>query len=182
VLDGISDALSTAGNRHVLIAAHHPFRSAGPHGGEFSFWRTVGIRYLLTRSGAMLQDLTSVPYREFETGVRGIFARTEPPLAFIGGHEHSLQVFQAVESTDPAFSLVSGSASKLSSIGVQPGMLFGSATPGYMRLVVERGGGVTLFVESAPAEYLSCAGAAELAACMAAGAEAFEILHSQRLR
>jgi hypothetical protein len=182
VLDGINDALSTAGDRHVLIAAHHPFRSAGPHGGEFSFWRTLGIRYLLTRSGAMLQDLTSIPYREFETGLRSIIARTKPPLAFIGGHEHSLQVFQAVEPTDPTFSLVSGSASKLSSIGVQPGMLFGSATPGYMRLVVERGGGVTLFVESAAAEYQDCGEAADLATCMAAGAEAFDVVYSQRLR
>jgi hypothetical protein len=183
VLGGVRRAMETAGDREVVIAGHHPFQSAGPHGGEFNFWKTLGVRYLLVRSGAMLQDLTSIPYREMEAGLRSIFEDTEPPLLFAGGHEHSLQLFAAVQPTDPEFSIVSGAASKLSSIGSRPGMQFGSSTPGYMRLVVERDGGVTLFVESTPADYLACpVEEPARSPCMTAGLEAFATVHSQRLR
>lgn len=182
VLSGVREAMESAGGRTVFIAAHHPFQSAGPHGGEVSFWSTLGVRYLLDRSGAMLQDITSVPYRELAGGLREIFADTGPPLLFAGGHEHSLQVFRGIEPTDPAFSTVSGSASKLSSVGDQPGMLFGRSAPGYMRIVVERDGGVTLFVEAAPRDFLDCP--VEVPArtpCMTEGVDAFEVVHSQRL-
>jgi hypothetical protein len=183
VLAGIEEAIRTAGSREIVIAAHHPFRTAGSHGGEFSFWRTLGVRYILVRSGAVLQDLTSIPYRELETGLRGIFARHAPPLLFAGGHDHSLQVFAAVEPTDPSFSVVSGSASKLSGVGPAEGLLFGAETPGYMRMIVERGGGITLYVEGSPAEFQRCGGEGpELAECMAAGVASFRTLHSQRLR
>lgn len=183
VFRGIREAMEDANGRHILIAAHHPFRAAGPHGGEFAFWRTLGIRYLLTRSGAMLQDLTSVPYRELERGLREIFAENDPPLVFIGGHEHSLQIFRSMEPTDPAFSAVSGAASKLTSIGVQSGMQFARSTPGYMRLLIDRNGGATIFVEAAPEQYLLCEGEdEERSACMAEGVSAYEVVHSQYLR
>lgn len=183
VLRGVEEAMEDAGDREVLIAAHHPFKSAGPHGGEFSFWETLGIRYVLARSGAILQDLTSLPYRELERGLRQIFARTGPPLAFIGGHEHSLQVISGILPTDPAFNVVSGSASKLSGVSAEPGMTFGYRAPGYMRLVVEKDGGVTLFVEAAEERYHSCPTEDPArAACMAEGVAAYRTVHSQRLR
>ncbi|MEX2569741.1 MAG: hypothetical protein WD737_00445 [Gemmatimonadota bacterium] len=183
VLSRIREAMRQAGGREIMVAAHHPFRSAGPHGGEVSFWRTLGIRYLLTQSGAVLQDITSVPYRELEAGLRSIFASEGSPLAFVGGHEHSLQLFEALESTDPAYTLVSGSGSKLSSIAEQPGMLFGKSAPGYMRLIVEKDGGMTVFVEATGAEYLSCEGAAEgEAVCMEEGMAAVQTVHFESLR
>lgn len=182
-LEGIENAMRTAGSREVMLAAHHPFRSSGSHGGAFSFWRTLGIRYLLVRSGAILQDLTSIPYREMEQGLREIFERTGAPLLFAGGHDHSLQLFEAVQPTDPSFSIVSGSASKLTNVQGADGMLFGARAPGYMRLIVERNGGMTVFVEGVPPEYQSCPGeGAELLTCMQEGVAAFEVLHSQRLR
>src|SRR5690606_3609827 len=88
VLRGIEEAFATAGDRTLMLAAHHPFRSGGPHAGGFSFWSTLGVRYLLYRSGAILQDITSRPYRQLEAGLRDIFGRHGPPLAFMGGHEH----------------------------------------------------------------------------------------------
>lgn len=183
VLDSVEAAIQSAGDRRILFAAHHPFKSAGPHGGEFNFWRTLGVRYLLARSGAILQDVSSVPYRQLERGLREIFARHGPPLAHIGGHEHSLQVIRAVEHTDPTYSIVSGSASKLSGIGAEDGMVFGTSSPGYMRLVVEKDGDISLFVEAAPERYQSCPTAdPERSACMAEGVAAFRTVHSQRLR
>src|SRR5690606_18109857 len=129
VIDAAREAMEGADGRSILIASHHPFRSAGAHGGEFDFWKTLGIRYVLNRSGAVLQDLTSIPYRRFESGFRGVFAELEPPLIFAGGHDHSLQVLAGTEPTDPVFNLVSGSASKLSGVGTRPGVLFGAKAP-----------------------------------------------------
>lgn len=182
VLKGVEEAMLTAGDREVVIAAHHPFRSAGPHGGEFSFWHTMGVRYLLARSGAILQDVTSLPYRALERGYRDIFSRTGPPLAFVGGHEHSLQIHYALEPTDPTYSVVSGSASKMSTLGSADGLQFASAAPGYMRLVVAKDGTVSLFVEASPPEYQVCPEDARLDACMAAGVASFQTVHAQRLR
>ena len=183
VLQAIERALETAGDREVLVAAHHPFKSAGPHGGEFSFWRTLGVRYLLARSGAILQDLSSVPFAEFQQGIQAIFSRTGPPLAFIGGHEHSLQVIGQAKPTDPRFTIVSGSATKLSSIGAEKAMYFGRSAPGYMRLVVSRDGAMSLFVEATAPEFRACPEAdPEREACMVAGVAAYEVVHSQRLR
>jgi hypothetical protein len=183
VLDSLEAVIQSAGDREILVAAHHPLRTAGTHGGTFSFWRTLGVRYLLVRSGTILQDLTSAPYRALENGLRAIFARNSPPLVFIGGHDHSLQVFRSIEPTDPIYSVISGSASKLSSVGTVEGMLFGRSEPGYMRLIVEKDGGVTLWVESAPKRFQSCPkGDPERAECMAEGVAAFKTVHSQRLR
>lgn len=183
VLQGVEEAMQSAGEREVFIAAHHPFRSAGPHGGQFDFWETFGVRYVLARSGAILQDVTSIPYRMLEQGLRDIFSRTGPPLGFLGGHEHSLQILHGIEPLDPTVNVVSGSASKLTSVGTADGMQFGMSAPGYMRLVTMRDGSMGLFVEAAPPEFRQCAGdEAALAACMRDGVAAFETVHSQRLR
>jgi Calcineurin-like phosphoesterase len=181
VLKGIEEWMLTAGDREVIIAAHHPFRSAGPHGGEFNFWRTFGVRYLLARSGAILQDLTSNPYRQLEEGLRDIFSRTGPPLAF-GGHEHSLQILYATEPTDPTYNVVYGAASKMSAVGTENGIQFAASAPGYMRLVVEKDGEMGLFVEASAAEYHTCPDDERREACMATGIAAFRTVHSQRLR
>lgn len=183
MLQGIEDAMAGAEGREVVLAAHHPFRSAGPHGGEFDFWETFGMRYLLARSGAILQDVTSIPYRELEQRLREIFARQGRPLAFVGGHEHSLQVFEAVEPDEPQFSIVSGSASKLTRISGKPGMTFGESAPGYMKMVLGKDGSIRLYVVAAPREFKSCPKAdPERAECMARGIAAFRTVHGQRLK
>ncbi len=183
VLERIQAAMSSAGKRQVIFAAHHPFQSAGPHGGEFSFWETLGLRYLLARSGAVLQDLTSLPYRELKAGLRSIFERTGPPLLFVGGHEHSLQIIAGRWPADPKFSIVSGSASKVSGIGREKNLTFGRAAPGYMRLLVYRDGRMSVFVESGPVEYKSCPKEdPQSRECMVAGVAAFETVHSQHIR
>lgn len=178
----LETAMRTAGEREILIAAHHPFRTVGPHGGESSVLEMLGLGYLLRRSGAMLQDLNSVPYRELERALRAIFARVGPPLAFVGGHEHSLQVIGRVQPTDPGYSLVSGSASKLTEVGVQPGLSFARSAPGYLQLLILGDGRVHLSVVAAPERYLLCPEREpEVSPCMARGIAAFQTVHSQWL-
>lgn len=182
-LEQVDSAMAGAGDRDVLFAAHHPFASAGEHGGSRKFWELFGFEYILNRSGAILQDLSSIPYQRLLRGLRAIFARRGPPLAFIGGHEHNLQVLDAVEPTDPRYSLVSGSGSKLTAVGRAPGLRYGEAVPGYIRLVFEKNGGVIVFVEAVSEEYLSCpSGEPGRSECMARGVAAFRTVYSQRLR
>jgi hypothetical protein len=178
------DLLRGAGARHVMIAAHHPFKSASSHGGNVQFWRTVGVKFLLSRSGALLQDHNSLPYRELLDAMKESF-RVKQPLVFAAGHDHALQVIRHDEANEPAYTLVSGSASKVSRIGHTRGMQYRGSAPGYMKLFFRRDGHVELFVVSAPGgeERLQCGGeGAALQQCMAEFTADFETRFGSRLR
>ena len=184
VFENIEAALSTEGVRDVILAAHHPLHSGGPHGGLSGFWRSLGVIYLLRRTGSLLQDLNSGPYRVLADDLRDRFRSAGPPLVMAGGHDHSLQVFEAVEESDPGFTLVSGSASKLQEVRWAAGMQFRAAEPGYMKVLFLRDGSVDLFVHSAPARYQHCANRSEERRdeCMSAGLDAFRTIYSLRLK
>jgi hypothetical protein len=180
----VEEAMATAGPRGVVLAAHHPYRSAGPHGGLVPFWQTLGVRWLLTRSGAALQDLNSLPYRDLLDRLKGVFERTGPPLLFAGGHDHVLQILEATEELDPRFMLVSGAGSKLSRVGHAAGMIYRGVQPGYMRMVVKKNGGIDLFVSTALKDFLDCdrGDAALTEQCVTAGAAAFRTAYGVSLR
>jgi hypothetical protein len=183
VLREVEEAFSTAGDREIIIAAHHPFKSGGPHGGRFSFWETLGVRYVLFRSGAVLQDISSRPYRDLDIGLRAIFNEHGPPLAFIGGHEHSLQIIEGTEPMDPIYNIISGSGSKMSSVGPVDGLVFAQGAPGYMRLVIEKDGGVSVFVEATEPRYQHCPGGEPArTTCMEEGIAAFRTVFSKQLK
>ncbi len=182
VIDRVAGAIRAAGDREVVIAAHHPFQSAGPHAALDAFGGTLGLRFLLSRSGAMLQDLSSAPYRELRDALVGVFAELRPPVLFAGGHEHSLQVIRGLAPGHPETTLVSGSASKLSDVGRVAGLRFARSAPGYARLVVRKDGGLALFVEAAPERFLRCPGEPrERWRCMEAGTAAYRTVWSGRL-
>jgi hypothetical protein len=116
-----------------MIATHHPYKSASAHGGVIPIWSALGIKWLLYKTGAALQDLNSLPYRDFITRLAGIFERRGVPLLFAGGHDHVLQVIRATDPLDPKFMIVSGAGSKLSEVGHIDGMLYRGREPGYFR-------------------------------------------------
>lgn len=186
MVDDLAAILASAGPRPVVIAAHHPLVSGGPHGALRPAWEYLGLRYLLSRSGTILQDLESAPYRDLRNSLETMFSRGARPLLFAGGHDHSLQVTQHEDTAAPYFSAVSGSASKVSGTGWIPGTLFRRAAPGYMQLVLRRSGAVDLFVTAAPARYLACPDAEpadeHLRRCMQEGIAAFRSVFSMRLK
>jgi hypothetical protein len=149
-------------------------------------WKNLGIRFLLARSGAMLQSLDSRVYRDLNAALEEMFAGIRRPLAFVGGHEHSLQVIRHDSTTAPRYSLVSGSASKLTPVGWVPGMLYRRSAPGYMRMVVRESGAVDLYVEAAPRRYRVCPEdpSAEMGweRCMEEGVQSYEPAFSMRLK
>lgn len=177
----ITEALVEAGDREVIFLAHHPYRSAGPHGALVSATRALGIAYLLHKAGALIQDLNSPIYQDFLSRLDGaIVAAGRPPLIFAGGHDHSLQVLLGEGPMEPRYTLVSGSASKPSEIRQIPGLVYGSSQPGYMMLVFRADDSVALYVKAGVAERLSCDQADEVdrMACMNEAAQAFEVIYS----
>ena len=101
--DRLSKALTGSRDREVILVAHHPYQSAGPHGAIVPGYHTLGIAYLLKQSGALVQDLNSPPYDELLAGLRRTFEQTgKPPLIYAGGHDHSLQVLTGATDVRPA--------------------------------------------------------------------------------
>jgi hypothetical protein len=177
------DMIRTTQERHVIVAAHHPFESAGPHSGLIPLWKGLGVRFLLTRSGALQQDLSSVRYRELSDAMLEAF-RIRPPLLFAGGHDHNLQVIDHLgQHPWPRYTVVSGSGSKTTSVSHIQGMLYRAAVPGYMVVVTHRSGRVDLFVIAADDDdRLRCKGEGEaLAACMAEGIASFDVRYGRRI-
>ncbi len=180
---GVQEALRSAGRRQVILASHHPYMSSGSHGGLVPFWQTLGLEYLLYKTGSLLQDLNSEPYKELLRRLRETFATVRRPLLYAGGHDHSLQMFVGPGAGDPYYALVSGSASKGTKIGRAPNMRFKAAQPGFMRLVVRRDGHMDLFVLGVPPEYMLCPAGAGPATteCMENGVQRLTVLYSTRL-
>ena len=181
--DRLEASLNGARDREVILVSHHPYYSAGPHGAIVPGYHTYGIAYALKKAGALVQDLNSPAYIELLAGLRRTFeASRKPPLVYAGGHDHSLQVLTGAGDFDPRFVVVSGSGSKVSSIQMGPGLVWGGSQPGYMMLVFRKDDGVDLFVVGGDKQWLKCAGSdADIARCMAEGASAFEIVYSASL-
>ncbi|HEX2167601.1 MAG TPA: hypothetical protein VHG09_10260 [Longimicrobiales bacterium] len=174
----------TTEGRFLIVAAHHPFQSAGAHAGFVPFWKAFGLRFLLARSGSIMQDLNSIVYREMRRELLRAF-QSRPPLIFAGGHDHSLQIIANDSFPMPRFSTVSGSGSKLSSLGHMEGMRYRASAPGYMRVVIHNSGRVDLFVIASPEDeiYLSCAGEGlALEECMQSRSSEFTIRYGMRLK
>lgn len=181
--DRLKATLDGARDREVILVSHHPYYSAGPHGAIVPGYHTYGIAYALKKAGALVQDLNSPAYSELLAGMRRTFeASRKPPLIYAGGHDHSLQVLTGAGDFDPRFVVVSGSGSKVSSIQMGPGLVWGGSQPGYMMLVFRKDDGVDLFVIGGDKQWLKCEGeGAEAGQCMAEGTNAFEIVYSASL-
>lgn len=179
----LRNAIDGAGDREVVIVAHHPYFSAGPHGAVVPGYYTGGLDYILKRTGALVQDLNSPAYEELLGKLRLTFeASKRPPLVYAGGHDHSLQVLTGAADFDPRFNLVSGAGSKVSAIAMGPGLVWGGEQPGYMMLVFRKDDGVDLFVVGGDRQHLKCIGTAdEIQKCRTEGVNAFEIVYSASL-
>lgn len=167
--------------REIVIASHHPYRSASAHGGLVNFWSSIGLEWLLNRSGASLQDLNSLPYRDFLGQIEAAFKTAGVPLVYVGGHDHSLQLMHAVKPLDPRFILVSGAGSKTSPVSVQNGMMYRSPDAGYMQLIVRKNGGVDLFIYGMPFSDSFCT-SGDVNACVQKGVDKVEMKYSMTLK
>jgi hypothetical protein len=162
VLEALRAAVRGAAGRRVFVAGHHPLESGGPHGGHFPLvdhlfplrevkkwlWLPlpiIGSAYPLARqNGISEQDVSSRAYRHMRDSLDSVF-RDTPPLAFLAGHDHGLQVlsWRSVRHL-----LISGSGSYDHNNAVKrlDGTRYASAKPGFMRIDVLEDGRVRLGV------------------------------------
>lgn len=181
VIDGLKAGVSGAETRHVVLAAHHPTATGGRHG-RISLWRGFVIGRLLQNIGARRQDLSGSRYRSFIGAQREAFGENDPPLAMVGGHDHSLQVLEGTEPGDPRWILVSGAGSKRSGVSDWPGMRYHAEAPGYMRIFFYKDGRAEVYVIAGTREALRCrADSDDQQACIRVGASSFRTVFTGRL-
>ena len=129
--------LEAGAGRRVLLAAHHPMATGGPHNGNVgAFHNGPFVYYLAVQAGLSVQDLASGRYSAMLERLReAIVESGTRPLAFVAGHDHSLQVIRMQGRENPGFQLVSGSGSKTSPTDRVEGTRYAASTHGYMRLL-----------------------------------------------
>jgi hypothetical protein len=162
VLDALGMALEEASNRHLVVVAHHPLVSRGPHAGHFT-WKDhifpltnlagwmwlplpiVGSIYPLARgAGITSQDLSNSGNEHMRAALDSVFA-IHRPLIYAAGHDHSLQV---LEGETARYFLVSGASTvgHFSRVGRLDQTLYAKAGTGFMRIDFTRGGEARLAV------------------------------------
>ncbi|MEO9965704.1 MAG: metallophosphoesterase [Reichenbachiella sp.] len=127
ILHDFYEMLEAHKNDHVIVAAHHPMYSYGPHGGKYPFKRhlfpltalnpdlyiplpVIGSIYPVYRSTAgSLQDIPHPKYKAIRNTIASVLSYY-PNAIFVSGHEHSLQHIEK----DKVNYIVSGSGSKVS--------------------------------------------------------------------
>ncbi|HJQ54487.1 MAG TPA: metallophosphoesterase [Gemmatimonadaceae bacterium] len=126
--------------RIVFVAAHHPLMTGGPHGGY------CGITGPFRRFSGGNQDIMSAGNRTFRDSVRSAF-RGRPPLAYIAGHDHNLQVLRGGGDVD--YILVSGAGSESKTecaVRLRESYYTSQHRTGFMRIDVMKTKGVLLRV------------------------------------
>lgn len=168
VIAGLQAALEGAGGRAVVVAGHHPLASGGRHGGYFTprqhlfpltevaSWAwlplpVIGSLYPAARwLGISSQDLTSRGYRALVASFDSATAGRQP-LAWAGGHEHTLQV---LEGGAARYQLVSGTGywGHASDAGWLDRTRYASSRGGFMRIDVLADGRIRLGVVEVAAD------------------------------
>lgn len=158
----LDSALAQGGERHIVVAAHHPLRSGGIHGGHLGlvphlfplktiddrFWLPlpiIGSYYAFNRKqGASNQDVNGPENVRMRRALDWVFARRKP-LVYVSGHEHDLQVLRGHSARHL---LISGTGiyGHVTEVHQTHVTRFAASLSGFMRLDVLRDGRVRLGV------------------------------------
>jgi hypothetical protein len=145
-LDRLQQELAARSHENVVIAAHHPLRSGGTHGGlTRGFWIDLGAG-LYYRLYGPIQDLWEPGYAQM-IGIVSEALSEHRPLAFVAGHDHSLQVLEGGDATRLMVVSGAGSAGSLTGVTAIAGTLFAHSHAGFVVLdffSVEGGSGALL--------------------------------------
>src|SRR4029079_19062659 len=128
IAQAVRDSLkATRPGQSVIVAAHHPLQTGGPHGGY------CGAIALFRRWANTSQDLFGKSYTMMRDSLNRALA-TRRPLIYAAGHDHSLQVMRGRSSS---YALVSGAGSigkGECSARLRQSLYVGQATSGFLRL------------------------------------------------
>jgi hypothetical protein len=124
----------------TLVAAHHPLMTGGEHGGY------CGVTGPIHRFGNRSQDIMSSRNRRMRDSLEAAFS-VQPPLAYIAGHEHNLQVLRGGRSVRYMLVSGAGSLSRLAcAVRLRESYFVMQRRVGFMRLDILRQKGVLLRV------------------------------------
>lgn len=124
----------------TVVAGHHPLMTGGEHGGY------CGVTAPINRFGGQSQDIVSKANRTMRDSIESAFI-DDPPLVYVGGHDHNLQVLRG---TGPVpYLLVSGAGSYAKAscaVHLRESYYVSQERSGFMRLDIMRDQGVLLSV------------------------------------
>jgi hypothetical protein len=125
VTDSLRAEARRAGDRHVVVVAHHPLATGGTHGGNFT-WQDhifpltaavkwlylplpiIGSAYPIARmSGISDQDMSGSLNKQMRDSIETALA-VHPALIHAAGHEHNLQVIDGRDEQNVKHIVVSG--------------------------------------------------------------------------
>ncbi len=150
VMTAMTEMLSSLGERPVVVLGHHPLATHGPHGGFFGWedhifplrrvasWLwiptpLIGSVYPLARwhLNTNDQDINGPNHRKYIESMYSIFEQY-PPLLYVAGHEHSLQVIDGDDKAELFLVSGAGSEKKKSVVGHGINTLFSHEHSGFM--------------------------------------------------
>jgi hypothetical protein len=126
-------ALHEHAAKHVVVVAHHPLRTGGPHGGYGRGFFEKRLLGLADSLGIAVHDLDAAVYKKMARRLRTALA-SQPPLVYAAGHDHSLQVIEGRSSVGAYVVSGAGSAEHVTTVTAIAGTLFAHAHPGFVVL------------------------------------------------
>ncbi|MGE4653316.1 MAG: metallophosphoesterase [Myxococcota bacterium] len=129
----LADRLEALKGQWVIVAAHHPLRSGGPHGGLSYGWAADRVVSVLGWWLGSMQNTYEPAYANATEQIRAALAPTRP-LLYAAGHDHNLQLLEGDASTQYEVVSGAGSVRRVSTVTEIPGTLFAHAYPGFVVL------------------------------------------------
>ena len=162
IINRIDSLIRTAGERIIIIAAHHPINTFGEHGGYFD-WKAhifplralnrflwiplpvIGSLYPLFRvAGLYPQDTSNDLYKDLIEKMEKVISKY-PNIIYASGHEHTLQILEGINNN---IYLISGFGTSVHINNVSYGdkSILSVLSPGFMQLDFLSGGKIRLGV------------------------------------
>jgi len=142
VLETLDIELARINKEHpdhlIVVNAHHPLETWGPHGGhlaEFSYWLIMNTLYLFTEADA--EDTFGEGYAKMIEQLSAVFAKYDNVI-YAAGHDHNLQVMHEPSSGGPDYNIVSGAgnSNKVSGVWHGENTRFAFSREGFVELNV----------------------------------------------
>lgn len=130
-------------NKLIVIAAHHPLATHGPHGGCYQqdYFGSSIINFFRRHGISWGQDINAKVYADYISRIKSIIPKANKVI-FVSGHDHGLQVLSMKDGPD--FQIVSGSGSKTDPVCVAENTLFAQETMGFIEIGFREQGQITV--------------------------------------
>jgi len=127
----------------ILLAAHHPMETMGPHGGYYSRFGHQTYEAIVQLFSPNHQDISSEKYQKLIKHIKTTISPYQRTI-FAAGHDHSLQVFKDDTQSIPRYNLVSGAANtkKLTGVSHNKNTEFALSQEGFIEIDVLDNGAV----------------------------------------